>query len=661
MRYSRKINFQYKSFLMYIKSIVVRNIRLLILLSIHLILLSSSSLYSQSLKKTFKFIENNEIEKAELELSQFTDEVKSSQEEIMLYSLANCLLLCDEKIQTYEPYKALEIYETASNLEVDKSEVDKFLSKYSQSIVKINETVCSSILYQAKQINTEASYKKALMVGYKCGFKSEVDTLWTNAAYNEAKSANTYEAYVKFYTYHGNSRYKQEVFKKFNEFEFQRAKRNLSLESLNLYINGHSDKGNPYLQEAIHLRDSIAFSTVNKIYADYQEFLDKYPNSEYTEEIKHVLPDLLYEEADSNSSIILFEKFLSDFPNDSRKSFVKAELEKLEFEDVIHNMTHENIAEFRKQYPESNFNDSITLIVNSLQLKNDLSETNLIGKVKSVQESSVLHENTFYPPTVYDEFGRIVSKLGDNANIFNIFYGHHGLRERLLHVDDDDNYRITSVTYYFYDNNDRLIADYRDDINIPYNEYRQLIENNKFNWNKKEFNPSIEEYKYNSNGHLIQKRSVSVPRDHRGNYYNDEYRVYNEVRYKYNSSGKLIEVIGEGLQDSVVFKYNNQGQLIEKHSFPKSIGMGYIEKYNSKGQVFEKQTYHNSKYEFKTLFKYNEKGLLIEDVVHTQNGVHSPDITEYTYDRYGNWVSKRIIMSGYTHEALRKIEYYEGD
>ena len=217
----------------------------------------SQGISAQSIKKTYKYLEKNEIEKADIELKKFSSEVKYSDEVILFHTLAGCIILCNEQTRNYDPYEALELFEKASKPEIDYDYINEFLGKYSLSIDIIKGRICSSILNNAKKINTEASYKKAVQVGYKCGFQAEVDTLWTNGAYSEAKRENTYEENVHFFTYHGNSRYTNDVKKKFNEFEFQRAKRINTLEALNLYINSHSDNDNPYLQEAISMRDSI--------------------------------------------------------------------------------------------------------------------------------------------------------------------------------------------------------------------------------------------------------------------------------------------------------------------------------------------------------------------------------------------------------------------
>ena len=82
----------------------------------------------------FNYIKSEEIEKAQLELSQFTDDIKSSGEDFMLYGFAKCLLLCNENTKDNEPYKALEIYAETIKFEFEQSVFKEFLNKYSLSI-----------------------------------------------------------------------------------------------------------------------------------------------------------------------------------------------------------------------------------------------------------------------------------------------------------------------------------------------------------------------------------------------------------------------------------------------------------------------------------------------------------------------------------------------
>ena len=172
-------------------------------------------------------------------------------------------------------------------------------------------------------------------------------------------------------------------------------------------------------------------------------------------------------------------------------------------------------------------------------------------------------------------------------------------------------------------------------------EYKTLVENNSKNI---DFKPLVCHFAYDNKNRLTKK---------------EESWGIKEVRYKYNSFDKLKEIIGEGIEDSVVFKYDNQGKLNEKYCYSHFEGLQYIGKYNLNGNVYQKDTYMYGKYAFRTFFEYNDKGLLVKETLHNENGVQSPERTEYIYDSNGNWIKKtKIIKTGNSIITTRIIDYW---
>ncbi len=673
-------------------------------------LLISFSLFqelsAQSLKKAYKYINNGEISKTELELNQLSAKIESTGKDFTLYSLANCLVVSNENSQSFDPFKSLDKYRLTLQNVVDKADVDKFLKNYDLSIEIIQQRIYQSILNYVKKLDTEKDYQQALDVCQGCEYKDEVLKLKETAAFTETKknmnieaykyflnnykdseyakeirelmfemafnnattynSVDSYKNYIKDYSYQDN-KYLPIAIHRRDSLAFSFAKKSNKLYEIEKYIQEYSHDGNKFISNAIAIRDSIAYNSLDNSYMAYKNFIIKYPQSSYTSIVKNKLPDILLEEAENNGSINLLETFISDFPNDTRVELVKGKIEELEFEKVLSNMSHEKIYKFKQKFPNSNYNDSLNFIVSSLSTNNDLKNAGLFGNVKFVQEHDLpvylengsLFSRAFdHTPDYYDEFGRIISKLGDNANVFNIYYGRNGKIERIKHIDDDRDSLVTSVDYYFYNHENLLSEIYSDKCDLSIKEYKDLVVKNKNNWDYNTFRPSICYFTYNGKGLLTQKKCVAVPTDLRGNYRGGEYSAYIEVRYKYNSLGKLKEVIGEGIEDSVVFKYDNQGKLIEKHCYSEFDGLQYIEKYNSAGNVYQKDTYMYGKYAFKELFEYNEKGLLVKETVHNQHGIQPPDRTEYIYDSHGNWIKKTKKLSSNNVVYTRTIDYY---
>jgi len=655
-------------------------------------LLISFSLFqelsAQSLKKAYKYINNGEISKTELELNHLSAKIESTGKDFTLYSLANCLVVSNENSQSYDPFKSLDMYRLTLQNVVDKADVDKFLKNYDLSIEIIQHKIYQSILNHVKKLNTEKEYQKAFDVCQGCEYKDEVLKLKETAAFIDAKkiktiesykyflnnyitsehakeirelmfemafnnattynSVDSYKIYIKDYS-HQDNKYLPIAINRRDSLAFSFAKKSNTLYEIEKYIQEYSHDGNKFISNAVTIRDSIAYNSLDKSYVAYKDFIIKYPQSSYTSIVKNKLPDILFEEAENNGSINLFETFISDFPNDTRVELVKKRIEELEFENVLVNMTHDKIFRFKQKFPNSSYNDSLSFIVSSLLSSNDLKRAGIFGKVKFVQEHDMpqyLNNGSLFSgaydhnPDYYDEFGRKISTLGDNANVFKIYYGRNGQIERIKHIDDDRDSIVTRVEYYFYNQNNNVIAIYEDKRDLSWKEYKILVENSK---NNIDFKPLVCHYSYDNKNRLITK---------------EEYGGSKEVRYKYNSLGKLKEIIGEGIEDSVVFKYDNQGKLIEKHCYSEFDGLKYIEKYNSNGNVYQKDTYDYGKYAFKELFEYNEKGLIVKETVHNQYGIQPPDRTEYIYDSHGNWIKKTKKLSSTNIVYTRTIDYY---
>ncbi len=88
------------------------------------ILTLNQGLFAQSFKKT-NYIEKGEIEKTNLDISIFTEEIKKSGDEFMLSDRASCLIASNEGYHGYIPCEALEMLEITSKINGNKNEVDK--------------------------------------------------------------------------------------------------------------------------------------------------------------------------------------------------------------------------------------------------------------------------------------------------------------------------------------------------------------------------------------------------------------------------------------------------------------------------------------------------------------------------------------------------------
>jgi hypothetical protein len=673
---------------------------------------------AQNLKKVFKYIESNEVNKANLELIQFTDKDKASPEDRELFDLASCLTVCNENCQNYDPYKALEMFEMTSNNEADLTLVNEFLAKYGLSIIKVQETICSSILNQAKKINTEASYQKAIYVSDKCGFKSEVAELLVNAAYNEAKGKNSLEGYYRFVSIYSDSKYIIEIQGIIHELEFYKAKSVLSLKSMNDYIEKYSGSENKFIPVAIHVRDSIVYSKLNKTYPEYVDFMKKYPNSEYNSQIKKELPDLLYTLALKTNDIGNWELFVNEYPDNSHIAMAKSQLEELYYKRLLSGATILEFKNFKDKFPESKYIDSCLIYSKILALSSD----------STAKKKFINNQNNDYQfplkgavKTVFETWSIIGEGNSQGKGIFNAFilnFDKSGLITEFVLFENK------SLKPLLYKENDTVKYDEANIKKLAYSKDFNSLVVSEFEgkgYSIHNMNGNLKEIKttdINKNGELFGTISI----DELGNVI--EYLSYaNRTDFykrthtnKYNTQGnQMVSYIkggSHGYGDSVIVKYNDFGQLVNRESFSSnsSIPLSNISyKYDNFNNIIEVLgDYHiggdirnkfdnnhniietgrileNGEYKLIINREYDEKGNFIQyklckddgyllnleralRITNVQEGYLSDEfsltglIFKYVYDNFGNWVTKYMFYEDDINEPYakfeRKIVYY---
>lgn len=578
-------------------------------------LLLCNGLYSQNLRKTFKYIKEGEIAKADIEVQEFTQDKKTSVEDLMLHGLSSCLIICNENYQNYNPYKSLELYKTISEINANKTEVDEFLGKYDMSITKVQEIIYQSIFRQAQKINTEASYEKALSVCEECSYKDEVIKLKETAAFNETKNAKSVDVYKYFIVSYSKSEHITEIKNLLYGLAFQNAKSKMSLLSMNNYLKEYSNIENKFETEATHLRDSIAFAKVNKSYDAYVEFEKKYPKSEFIPNIKEQLPALLFYKAQQENDISLFEFFISQYPEESKLTNAKVELEKLYYEKLLGEISKLEVDKFKQRFPNSKYQDTLNVLITKIIANSDVKKDGLNGKVKSITKKQknlnpiVSKDFDFYVISIdnYDEFGRkIIHYSPYEGGKDSIIYGINGKVSEAFY-----NLGSTSGTFppekrnYFYNKSGNLIkSDLTDFFNL------KAYDIDTFPQIDKKGNQI-------SDAHYQIKKLYDY--DEKGNQIISE--VFSKFFY-FDESGNLKELSSEDRQASIPFQYNG---------YVKHLTTNYI--YNSIGTLTERSENANGTV---TRFKYDKKLNVLEENTFLANG--KPKHT-FQYDLKGKLIS----------------------
>ncbi len=378
------------------------------------IIFSFSSVYSQNIKKIYKSIKNNDIEDAVIEYTKTDSNSKLNDNEKILYNLGQCLVKSYSNSSAFQPYEAYNIF--INTRIVNINEINDYLEKFDLNINKIKSFIYEGVVFEAKKINSESSYEKALEVCKSCVFESELLNLKISSA-------------------------------------FKAAKEEMKINSLNNFINKYSD-GN-LVDLAIDMRDSIVFFNTTKDYSSLIEYTLEYPKSKLNQKIIKELPKILYNEIVKTNDIQKIELFLKSYPNDS------------------------NIDDVKKRYKQINFIEvSVNKINgwdNNICIENDFYRFDAdFIKVKWNGKYALINNNGISTRFIYDEIKKINSDVAfvtkeNKYGVINIQTGKIVVPiefDALIYYLDDYIRVIKSKKFGIYDKNGNVIAPiiYEDDI-----------------------------------------------------------------------------------------------------------------------------------------------------------------------------------------------------
>lgn len=255
------------------------------------------------------------------------------------------------------------------------------------------------------------------------------------------------------------------------------------------------------------------------------------------------------------------------------------------------------------------------------QKKTDLTVMNLSGKVKSLTEKQ-------YNPAI--KSGEI--EKAELSIIRTYYFSETGLKKE--EAEESENIpgeKNIDKILYKYDNMDRL------------------IEQDKM---KNESPSGKEIYKYDNKGNLIEK-----------DIYDFEGKISNKVIFKNNGIGqKLTEsqyYSNGNLCCTDNYKYDSNGNMIEKSSIGGLLSK-IIFKYDNKNRMVENNTYLNGKFSSKFTVKYDNYNNIIEQLNYDENGrVYMKRVNKYEFDKNQNWTKNIEYYNDQpSYIAEREIIYY---
>ena len=141
-------------------------------------------------------------------------------------------------------------------------------------------------------------------------------------------------------------------------------------------------------------------------------------------------------------------------------------------------------------------------------------------------------------------------------------------------------------------------------------------------------------------------------------------QVISKKLYEFDNNGKILSyrsyyVPENNLQEEIIYKYDDNGNLLEMF-LPldfQILNRKNTYKYDDRRYLYE-YAYSNYDADYKFTYSYNDHGNLTEELCYKNEILDSRAI--YKYDLKDNWIEKTVYENDNLMKVTkRKIEYYE--
>ncbi len=158
------------------------------------------------------------------------------------------------------------------------------------------------------------------------------------------------------------------------ESMFNKAKKDNSVEAYENFLQKYPD-GEFSVQAKSQLAKLEYQQTkkINSIEA-YEKYLEKYPDSEFSVQAKSQLAKLEYQQAKKINSIEAYEKYLEKYPDNEFSNEVKTQLSKLHFEKAKITNTIEGYESYLQKYPEGEYTAEVKSKIVDLEFEKSFKE-----------------------------------------------------------------------------------------------------------------------------------------------------------------------------------------------------------------------------------------------------------------------------------------------
>lgn len=509
-------------------------------------LLSSFTTQAQKADKILELLQDGKIAKAvEKRNKVYTTDKKS---DLILTDICDCVLFNSIGYKGYDPYRAYTLLNTTAIHQQNK-DVKKFLTKHNTSFATIKKQIEENILSDAKKINTEAAFARAIEACNECFYLEEAKQLQEDIAYHNAIEKADIESYKYFLTHYPESE---------------------------------------RVPEIIRLVDKIVFSQLDNTIEAYTAFIQQYPQSELVPEAQNRIYQLAYKYATEQNTKEAYVNLLQRYPAHPQKAEIQKTIEDIDYKQFTNGMTLYAYNKFITDYPNSPYIEKLNqrmAVINKSQFHTEAE--GLKGYVKTTYEKAEIKNangktSTSSTRNLYNELGQLTlneQSSGASTQGKQFYYHPDNTLSSVVVAGGNEKYSykgtlLQKITFVNTKKRETTQSSFKYDVN------NRLIERIDYVTGVK--GGIKTEYTYDANDNLVSTKvfKVSLPKNTTITTYSNgkkqnETILNGKLRtthtYSYNSNGNLskdsIDTNGKTSEITYEYTYDTQGNWITQTQY----------------------------------------------------------------------------------------------
>lgn len=318
-----------------------------------LTIISSTNLVAQNLKKAFKYLSENDFDRAKVIFDEGT-----SQLALCTFSFyGNSLIYTNEAYRSHDLYRAFEaINKSVKNMDAADADMWGKLSDYiagKQTILNQQAKIDLQLFESVKKENTIIATERFLNEAGQSKYIQDAKALYATQRFKQALGFNYLMAYEDFIKEFPDAKEVVIARQKIYDLAYEQVTRSDKLADYQNFISSYPNA--PQVDEARIKMIKKEYEMVLLTGSDdaFERFIQKYPGTEQANNLRNKQLQLNYIQARQLNSVNVFNNFLRKFPDSQYNSEIVEIRDSLAYLEAKNTNTPQAYREFVSRYPNA--------------------------------------------------------------------------------------------------------------------------------------------------------------------------------------------------------------------------------------------------------------------------------------------------------------------